>query len=151
VTLYFAYGSNMSRTVMRHHAPAAEPLGVARLAHHRFVITAQGHASVTPAASRTVYGVLWRLTLRDHVTLAAWEDVGAGLYRTEILPVRHGGRRLNALVYVGRGGRTGGPLAGYMEVVIGAALEWRLPDVYIAELRRWLNAPPRRLRNFGWM
>ena len=40
VMLHFAYGSNMSRAVMRRHAPDAEPIGVAALADHRFLITA---------------------------------------------------------------------------------------------------------------
>ncbi len=47
--LHFAYGSNMHRAVMRKHAPAAEPVGVATLTHYRFVITADGYASVEPA------------------------------------------------------------------------------------------------------
>ena len=34
---------------MRKHAPTAAPLGVARLAEYRFVITADGYASVEPA------------------------------------------------------------------------------------------------------
>jgi hypothetical protein len=51
--LHFAYGSNMHRAVMRKHAPAAEPLGVARLAGYRFVITADGYASVEPAPAGT--------------------------------------------------------------------------------------------------
>ncbi len=42
--LHFAYGSNMHRAVMRRHAPQAEPLGAARLAGFRFVITTDGYA-----------------------------------------------------------------------------------------------------------
>ncbi len=38
--LHFAYGANMSRAVMRRHAPSAQPIGVAQLANYRFVITA---------------------------------------------------------------------------------------------------------------
>ena len=36
--LHFAYGSNMSRDVMRKHAPLAQPIGVATLADYRFLI-----------------------------------------------------------------------------------------------------------------
>ena len=43
----FAYGSNMSRAVMRKHAPNARALGVAAaLRGFRFVITGDGYASV---------------------------------------------------------------------------------------------------------
>ena len=75
--LHFAYGSNMHRAIMRRHAPGAAPIGVAELADHRFIITADGYASVERALGQTVHGVLWRLTPRDRVTLDGWENVAA--------------------------------------------------------------------------
>jgi len=154
VILHFAYGSNMSRTVMRKHAPDAEPIGVARLKGYRFVIAANGYASVQPMRASTVYGLLWRLTLRDRVTLDAWENIAAGEYRAEALPVHRAGRHV-ALVYVARPMRAGRAKAGYMELVINAALEWQLPPAYIASLRHWLprrpgGVGPRKLGEFGW-
>ncbi len=148
--LHFAYGSNMSRAVMRKHAPGAEPVGVAALTNYRFLIMAQGYASVAPLPASTVYGVLWRLTSRDCVTLAAWENIATGLYRAETLPVRQQGQRRMALVYLARSRREAAPRAGYMEVVIAAALEWQLPDVYIDELKGWLQGRPRKLGEFRW-
>src|SRR5438132_940098 len=56
VTLHFAYGSNMSRTLMRAHAPDAQPIGCARLCGYRFIITRDGHASVVPRAGSSVHG-----------------------------------------------------------------------------------------------
>ncbi len=115
VILHFAYGSNMSPTVMRKHAPWPEPIGVATLTNYRFLIIAQGYASVAPLRAKTVYGVLWRLTPRDCVTLAAWENIASGLYRAETLPVRQEGRRRMALVYrraVTPGSRAAGRLHG---------------------------------------
>ena len=91
MTLHFAYGANMSRAVMRKYAPGARALGVAELSAHRFVISADGYASVEPARARSVHGVLWRITPRDRVLLDAWENIAAGLYRAEMLAVR--GRR----------------------------------------------------------
>ncbi len=73
---------------MQKYAPGARALGVAELADHRFVITADGYASVEPLRAQTVHGVLWRITPRDRVLLDAWENVGGGLYRAETLPVR---------------------------------------------------------------
>jgi gamma-glutamylcyclotransferase (GGCT)/AIG2-like uncharacterized protein YtfP len=153
--LHFAYGSNMHRAVMHRHAPAAEPLGIAALAHHRFVITADGYASVEPAHARTVHGVLWRITPRDRATLDAWENIAAGLYRAATVPVRHAGRSQPALVYVARRGRLGQPKAGYMELVIAAARAWKFPAPYILSLQQWLRpqsagAGPRKLGEFGW-
>jgi AIG2-like family len=148
--LHFAYGSNMSRTVMRRRAPGAEPLGVATLPNYRFLIMAHGHASVAPLRAKTVYGVLWRLTPRDCVTLAAWENIASGLYRADTLPVRQAGQRRMALVYLARSRQEAVPQAGYMEVVIAAALEWDLPKVYIDELRGWLPQHPHKRREFRW-
>jgi hypothetical protein len=153
--LHFAYGSNMHRAVMRRHAPAAEPVGVAALADYRFVITADGYASVEPARAQTAYGVLWRLMPRDRGSLDAWENIAGRLYRAVTLPVRQDGRRWLALVYVARPRGVGRPKAGYMELVVAAALEWKLPPSYIARLQDWLPAQPgaagaRKLGEFDW-
>lgn len=153
--LHFAYGSNMDRAVMRKHAPAAEPLGIATLTHYRFIITADGYASVEPARASIVHGVLWRLTPRDRVTLDAWESIACGRYHAEILAVQQGSRRRQALVYIARPQRTGRAKAGYMELITAAARGWNLPPGYVAELQHWLPARPgaagaRNLREFGW-
>jgi hypothetical protein len=154
--LHFAYGSNMHRAVMRRHAPAAEPLGVATLANYRFVVTADGYASVEPMRAQTVYGVLWRLTPRDRVTLDAWENIASRLYHAEMLPVQRIGRRHRVLVYLARPRRDGAPKAGYMELVIAAARAWDFPPRYIAALQEWLPARPsasstRKIGEFRWM
>jgi hypothetical protein len=152
--LHFAYGSNMHRAVMRKHAPAAVPFGVARLADYRFVITADGYASVEPARAQAVHGVLWRLTPRDRVTLDLWENIAGGLYRAVTLPVQYAGRHSSALVYLARPRPVGQPKPGYMEIVVKAARELDLPADYIVLLEQWLPAHPlgaghRKLEEFG--
>ena len=155
MTLHFAYGANMHCAVMRRHAPSAEPLGVAELADHRFVITADGYASVERAIAQTVHGVLWRITPRDRVTLDCWENVAGKLYRAVVMPVRHDGRLHRALVYIARPNGEGRPKAGYMELVAAAAREWKFPEAYTDELERWLPAVPaaagtRKLGDIEW-
>jgi hypothetical protein len=140
VTLHFAYGANMSRTVMRRHAPGAQPLGAAQLPGYRFVISADGYASIVPAPAQVVHGVVWRLTVRDRVTLDAWENTAAGLYRAVSVPVQVRRRRLTALVYVARPGAGGRPKPGYMELVAAAGREWGLPTTYLQSLER--QRPP---------
>lgn len=142
--LHFSYGANMDRTVMRRHAPTAEPIGVATLVNYRFLITADGYASVEPAPARAVHGVLWRLAPRDRVTLDVWENVAGGLYRTEDLLVHRDGSHRPALVYIARSRPEGWPRAGYMELVVAAAREWNLSEEYLASLERWLPARPLR-------
>lgn len=154
--LHFAYGSNMHRAVMRRHAPCAEPIGAARFANYRFVITADGYASIEPARGESVEGVLWRLTPRDRVTLDLWENIASGLYRAETVSVRAAGRHRPALVYLARPRNSGEPKAGYMELVIAAAHAWQLSGGYIDLLKRWLPrhssaSPPRKLGGLAWM
>lgn len=167
MTLHFAYGSNMSRAVMCRHAPQARPVGAATLDDHRFVITADGYASVAPKRGATVHGVLWRLTPRDRVTLGVWENIAAGLYRAETLPVRAAGvgpqALVQALVYVARKKnlQSGGEgqekcraKPGYVDLVIAAAREWNFPASYIGSLKDWLPVRPlgsgaRKLGEFG--
>jgi gamma-glutamylcyclotransferase (GGCT)/AIG2-like uncharacterized protein YtfP len=136
--LHFAYGSNMHRKLMSRHARTAEPLGVAELAGHRFIVTADGYASVERTPGHRVHGVLWRIALRDRATLDAWEGVADGLYRTTMLPVRYGDHSELALVYIGRHGAIGEPKPGYMELVLAAAEQWRFPQPYLVSLRQWL-------------
>jgi cation transport regulator ChaC len=143
--LHFAYGSNMSRVLMRKNAPDAEPAGVAALPDYRFVITVDGYASVEPMRGQRVHGVLWRLTPGDRATLDAWESVASGLYRVETLPVHHADRDVAALVYIAERGAVGQPKAGYMQTVLAAASAWNLPSAYIAGLRQWLPAHSPRI------
>jgi hypothetical protein len=151
--LHFAYGANMSRAVMRKYAPGARALGVAKLAGHRFVITADGYASVESARGATVHGVLWRITPRDRITLDAWENVSLGLYRATALPVRHASRLVPALVYFARPAGQGRPKPGYIELVVEAARQWDLPESYISQLasfaaQRSLGADDRKIGEF---
>ena len=153
--LYFAYGSNMHRDVMATHAPNAVPLGAGALANYEFVITADGYASIKPKQGRTVCGVLWRIEPRDRVRLDAWENVAGGLYHAKMLSVRHADRHYGALTYIARQQPAGRAKAGYMELLIAAALEWQLPAAYIAYLQRFLPKRPgevtwRSLKEYGW-
>jgi hypothetical protein len=153
--LHFAYGSNMYRAIMRRHAPSAAPIGVGELADHRFIITADGYASVERAVGQTVHGVLWRITPRDRVTLDGWENVAGKLYRAETMPVRRDGRLHRTLIYIARPRREGRPKAGYMELVVAAARQWNFPAAYIGGLERWLpegpaTAGPRKLADIEW-
>src|SRR5262249_8152730 len=135
MTLHFAYGSNMSRTLMRRRCPEARGLGPARLDGWRFVITRDGYASLVRDPRARTHGVLWRLTPRDLAALNAYEQRA---YLRRILPVRHGAARRPALGYLApeRGGGKARP--GYQGLGGAAAQEWQLPEDYVAGLVRWI-------------
>ena len=136
--LYFAYGSNMDVGAMARRCPASRPLGVARLARHRFAILQAGYATVVRDPRSTVHGLLYDLALADVHALDRYEDIGRGLYRKVVQPVlRQEGGPVQALVYIGAGASGGEPLPGYMEGVIAAARSAGLPDSYLAFLGRF--------------
>lgn len=136
MTLHFAYGSNMSRALMRARCPQAQALGVATLASWRYVMTVNGCASIVPAAGHVVHGVLWRLSPRDRAAIDLYEDVESGTYRRRMMSVLWSGRRTLALAYIARAGEGGRPKPGYQALVLEAAREWGLPDAYVAGLAR---------------
>jgi gamma-glutamylcyclotransferase (GGCT)/AIG2-like uncharacterized protein YtfP len=141
--LYFAYGSNMDRAAMASRCPASTPLGAARLMRHRFIITADGYASVLRDPGRTVWGVLWELALADVPALDRYEDVRTGLYRKAMQPVltERGPRR--ALIYLGRNAEPGLPAPDYLGGIVAAAREAALPGDYVRELEAWTPGAPR--------
>jgi len=137
MTLHFAYGSNMSRALMGKRCPGAEAIGIATLEHWRFIIGAEGHASLVPQRGAVVHGVLWRLGLRDLAAINAYENVDGGLYLRRILLVRCGADLLPALAYIQRRRGRARPRPGYVHLVVEAARESGLPERYIATLQRW--------------
>jgi len=136
VRLYFAYGSNMSRGPMRRRCPTAREAGIGVLRGHRFLIMANGYASVAPAPGCDVYGLLWRIGPPDLAALDDYEDVAGGLYVRNTLPVLQDGQTIQALVYLGCERREGRPRADYMALVVNAARECGLPEDYVAKLER---------------
>jgi AIG2-like family len=137
VTLHFAYGSNMSRTLMRSRCRDARPLGIATLPGWRFVINREGFGSIAPAAGGLVLGVLWRLSTRDIVAINAYESISTGLYVRRRIAVRMDGKQAPALVYITRRGGKGRPRPSYIDLVVQAARDWELPEHYIRSLARW--------------
>ena len=133
---YFAYGSNMDRAAMAKRCPKARPLGIAMTDGYRFIIGAGGYASLARTPGACVHGVLWRLTPRDLAALDAYESVDTGLYRRAMRPVRFKGRTSPALLYLGRRPGQSKARRGYLQSVIAAARDWKLPAEYIARLQR---------------
>src|ERR1700690_2013210 len=118
MTLYFAYGSNMSRAGMRRRRPHPHSVGTAVLDHYRFIVGLAGWGSGVPAPGQSVHGVLWRLSPRDRAALHAYELVDKGLYSVRTLPVRQkeksGARRVPAMTYILRRQSPGRPKPGYV-------------------------------------
>ena len=137
VTLHFAYGSNMSRALMRSRCRDAKALGIARLPGWCFTINREGFGSIAPEPGGCVLGVLWRISTRDLVAINAYESISTGLYVRRRLAVRINGRQAPALIYITRQGGKGRPRPSYIDLVVQAARDWDLPERYIRSLARW--------------
>jgi gamma-glutamylcyclotransferase (GGCT)/AIG2-like uncharacterized protein YtfP len=137
MTLYFAYGSNMSRAAMRARCRGARAIGPAVLKGYRFFVGIDGWGSVKPSAGHAVHGVLWRLTPRDIAALHAYELLHKGLYDVRSLPVRHGATQVRAMIYLLRRRTPGRPKPGYAELIAAAARDWKLPESYVRSVERW--------------
>jgi gamma-glutamylcyclotransferase (GGCT)/AIG2-like uncharacterized protein YtfP len=146
MTLHFAYGSNMSRTLMTARCRGAEAIGTATLAGWRFVINPEGFGSIAPHPGGRVHGVLWRLSARDLAAVNAYESVDSGLYVRRRLTVRCGETQAMALVYIAHRQGEGVPRPGYIPLVVEAAREWQLPEPYIRSLARWAPSRWRGMR-----
>ena len=137
MTIYFAYGSNMHRPSMKRRCPGARAVGPAMLDGYRFFVGRDGWGSVMPSPGHTVHGVLWRLTPRDIAALHAYELLHQGLYDVRYLPMRHGTRRVRAMIYILRRHVPGIPRPGYVEMIAAAARRWKLPEAYVRSVERW--------------
>jgi hypothetical protein len=135
--LYFSYGSNMDVAGMEARCPRSRPLGLARLARHRLAIMREGWLTATRDARESVHGVLWDLALSDVTALDRHEGLGEGLYTKMLHAVvtENGARR--ALIYFGANAGPGIARPDYLEIVIGAARHWRLPETTLAALARF--------------
>lgn len=136
MTLYFAYGSNMDVAALKTRCPRARRLGNARLPRHRFVLMADGYASLRRDPGAEVHGVLFELALSDIAPLDRYEDVEGGLYIKSFQPViPRDGHASRAMIYIGTDRRQSGvPVPGYMAAIVAAARAADLPPAYVAML-----------------
>ena len=137
MTPYFAYGANMSPAAMRQRCRDARTVGPAVLRGFRFFVGREGWGSVQRCSGEDVYGVVWRVSLRDLAVLHGFELLHKGLYDLRRLPVLHEGRRVSALIYILRRRASGRPRPGYIEDIVAAAREWALPEGYVKKVERW--------------
>lgn len=136
IVLYFAYGSNMSRSQMAIRCPRSQPRGVALLRGWRFLINRRGFATIVPDSASFVYGILWDVPADDLRSLDEKEGVKFGTYRRDEVDLDVAGERLAAQTYIARDDVSGEPMPGYLERVIEGAREFRLPGAYITELEQ---------------
>lgn len=130
---YFAYGSNMSSTVMTARCPTARPLGPAmvegwELCFRRPSRRWGGHAAdIRPAPAAVTWGVLWALGRQEWTVLDRYEAA----YRRVSVEVRGPDGPEPAVTYVVDEPEPGGaPVSAYLEAMRDGAAEHGLPPAW---------------------
>jgi len=87
-----------------------------------------------------VYGILWDITPQELLALDRYEGVKAGLYEKATVVVELlSNRQVEALIYLATDQSIDLPRPQYMEDIVVAAKQWKLPQAYIRELAIWLS------------
>jgi gamma-glutamylcyclotransferase (GGCT)/AIG2-like uncharacterized protein YtfP len=140
--LYFAYGSNLSKSAMRGRAPQSRPLSAAVLPEHQLLFESNEPAGAPEAffanvrahEHEVVPGALYEIGPEDLEALDAYEDIARGVYERIVLSVAHAdGTRANAVVYRMRAigpVRAGLPSDAQLEQIRVGYADWDL-DVRI--------------------
>ncbi len=142
---YFAYGSNLCVRQMAQRCPDAANPRPAVLGDYDWLINQRGVATVESFAGNQVHGVLWQLSDRDLAALDSAEGVPVR-YQRDRLTVSTADGSSPAWVYIDHRVTPGPPRLGYLDRIIGGALQHGLPRHWIEFVRRWdpANWPHRR-------
>ena len=129
---YFAYGSNLDEDQMNDRCPGAKAKGVIRLDNYEFFIDTRGVASIRPNKGKAVYGLRYDISDKDEESLDRHEGVPKCYTKTK-LP------EIGCFCYVSTSPQGNIPRPGYVEKIIKAAENHKLPEQYINELKSWVK------------
>lgn len=106
MTLYFAYGSNLSQQKMQRFAPKAEVVAITALQDHLFALVhrwfdGSAKASVLAEKGARVWGVLYDVSAEELAALDTMERVGREYSRCEMTVYDKDDRPYQAWIYIG--------------------------------------------------
>lgn len=145
---YFAYGSNMSASVMEAACPRSRLLGRAQLPRHRLAFTRRsvrtgtGVADLVPDVGCAVWGVVYELTPADLESLDRKEGSGWAYERRVVRVVADDGAALDAVAYVviEKAAEPIAPSAEYLQRLIDAGHARGLPSGYLQAIAHEVRA-----------
>ncbi len=141
---YFAYGSNMSASVMSGECPGSTFLGRARLPRHRIAFTRRsvrtgtGVADIVADEDGVVWGVLYELAEGELDALDRKEGAGWAYERREVTALTDDGSPHDAIAYVviSKSSTDIAPSGMYLKGLIDAGRERDLPAAHLDAIRR---------------
>ncbi|XP_072507175.1 gamma-glutamylcyclotransferase [Notamacropus eugenii] len=143
--LYFAYGSNLLKERLRLHNPSAEFVCVARLqdfkvdfGNYQGVTSTSWHggiATIIQSPGDEVWGVVWKMHVRNISSLDEQEGVGSGTYiPIEIDVHNQEGKVLTCRSYQMKNYVPAPPSPQYKKVICKGAKQNGLPSEYQRKL-----------------
>lgn len=143
----FAYGSLLDEALLRERCPDPTFLTLAHYDSRRFIINSDGVATLVPRKGYRTYGVLW---LVHEIGLAAL-DIHAGVPqeydRFGAFARSASGELCVSEFYATRNRTEGNADSKYLRPIIAAALQWKFPDAYVAEIASWARTEPRPVKS----
>jgi Gamma-glutamyl cyclotransferase, AIG2-like len=129
MSLYFAYGSNLSKVQMHCRCPDAVPVGSLTLEDWTLVFRAV--ADIAPSPGDTVQGAVWKLSPSDEATLDQCEGIAKGTYRKVYIPIEPfdfaGDHHTDMLVYVMNSTGIMPPTISYLRTIRDGYRDFALP------------------------
>ena len=95
---YFGYGSNTNETIFKRRCPSASIIGVAKLSNYELEF--RSVANICEKRGSVVYGLLWKISERDYLSLDKKEGVETGSYERKIVEVSIKGKTVKVVTYV---------------------------------------------------
>jgi gamma-glutamylcyclotransferase (GGCT)/AIG2-like uncharacterized protein YtfP len=129
MSLYFAYGSNLSKVQMHCRCPDAVPVGSLTLEDWKLVFRAVADVAASPGD--TVHGAVWKLSPSDEATLDQFEGIAKGTYRKVYIPIEPfdfaGDHHEDMLVYVMNSNGIMPPTISYLRTIRDGYRDFALP------------------------
>jgi gamma-glutamylcyclotransferase (GGCT)/AIG2-like uncharacterized protein YtfP len=136
--LYFAYGSNMERVLLKRLCPKAKFVTAAVLSDHELAFFGNstmwggGMATIREKPGHEVAGVVWEIDEAERKTLDGYEGFPDLYLRQEIQVLTPSGKLIAAFAYIMENpGRETPPSKRYKQLLISGAEEHGLSEKYI--------------------
>ncbi|CAA9369354.1 MAG: AIG2-like domain protein [uncultured Nocardioides sp.] len=142
MTLYAAYGTNMSPARMSERCPHSPLRSTGWLTGWRLTFGGEEHgwdgalSTIVQDPFEQVFVAIYDITAEDVRALDSWESADTGLYRKTKVRVSTMNGEVVAWAYVLDAYEGGLPSASYLGVLADAAESAGAPDDYVAALRR---------------
>jgi gamma-glutamylcyclotransferase (GGCT)/AIG2-like uncharacterized protein YtfP len=151
--LYFAYGSNLHLGHLQRRCSDVIALGRARLPGYRIAFRypstsfpGGSAADIIPESGSEVWGALFRIHAADLEFLDDFEDLDQGGYRrirVEVIDEEEQAREAWSYEVVSKLAHDFKPVPEYLDLMIGGARDFALPEDYIESISRLASeAPP---------